>query len=1123
MTKNVKPADPSALSETERFLNTPSLPLDTNVDRPPTVFEQADAAEKQRLVDENDAHKLSGGEKFDRFRGSNTPFARMLDWAALKGMPDDPQYSLPDDLHKTLEMTGIPLNWIDEYAQVRSQEQFNYLTNHLRTRADDQNQVAKSGGAGIAMNLAANLMDPVTFAAAAAGGEAGAVFGGASRVAQLAKTALGGGVGNVAAANTFGDEDHRFLKDFATDFASGAAFGAVMHVGMGAFSRPEREAFAQVTEKYGKQAADGFEKGAPAEAGSSFGPDTLSSARAADDSVVGKIKSAVDNLSQDPAQIPAPELDRVAVNRDEFKTLSDRAEENANLDTLGKYFRIDGFAKGARSKFAEIRQITREFLFDPVKVVDRENPDRVVQNTAGLHEEASFDAKNNSRDMYASLENAKMVLAKEEAGGNYLKAQLLLDNPEWVRSVENRIGRVKLTGTADAHAAINEAANYAGTSIEKSVNQAVSSGVTGAEGLVHDAGYFPHQIDPFAREKLRGLGVRDGDVEDAVKTLYTKALDSGLRKAGKTIDIDVTEKSAAALTRRMLRPGMDHAEAFSHANFAYLEDVLKTSGMKPEAIDGILSHFEGRDPTSEPRAASSASDRFKQRLPLDMNVSTDLPSGEKLTLADLYNTNVREVVDKYSREMAGHSALARRGYSEKGMRETFDTLHSQAKMDDSMHGFFNDLLSATLGKQMKHDRDGTLNQLVSTFGSFNTATKMLGVFWSQIGDSGAALASAGMRASMMHVGALRELMAHVTSDKMSSDLAREMASMGNPGSVMVRNPISRVPRKEDYRGLYGNRIYKAFDAYSRRAAHTVINKIGLLGPMMARQQQHVSASLAQKFADIATGRMKLTPEMTERFVDGGFSKADLDRSLDFVKNHAELDQHGVIQKLNMAQMPPDLERSLGMFIHREVNRVILEHGPESNPAFMHSLLGRMSFQFRGYTLNAYSRRFLHSLVRHDVQAGTSMLYGMSLASAAVLGRTWLNYGSDSKQFKELMDPTKLALTAFERTGESGLAPMMIDTVGHDILGRDAIFGNRGRSSGQDVSFLGGNAYYTTMKDFANVLGIPSHVLAPDRSVTQDQVKSLFNLTGLRTLTGARRFIDAYAGTFPKKGEETQPQ
>lgn len=133
--------------------------------------------------------------------------SRMLDAATLHGMPDDPSYALPDDMSKELEKRSIPLQWIDEFENIRSQDQFDFLASHLQVRAEDQARLANSGGVG----MVASSLAPVMFASNVVGGEAASLIKGVGRIAGFAKAGLGAGAGNVVAINTFGDEDHRFV------------------------------------------------------------------------------------------------------------------------------------------------------------------------------------------------------------------------------------------------------------------------------------------------------------------------------------------------------------------------------------------------------------------------------------------------------------------------------------------------------------------------------------------------------------------------------------------------------------------------------------------------------------------------------------------------------------------------------------------------------------------------------------------------------------------------------------------------------------------------------------------------------------------------------------------------
>lgn len=1002
----------------------------------------------------------------------------------------DPQWKLPQTFMDDLRQRGIPDTWADEFATIGSQYAYDYKLNILANRANDEATLAAAGGRGFAMRMVANATDPVGVAV-----DAAASFAGGAGAVNRFRRIVGAGVAAAGTNATMGaivgqaNPDYG-VADFGVDLAAGFAFGTLFETGAQVFSKADRADMIQAAQRVADRVRG---------RGESFGADTASAARVAG-AHVDDVAPVADSLNID---IPS------TAGGDAWESLTERAAVNHDVSSRFTGIRVDYSAKFAKHDDEVVRQLGRDFLFDPVQ---RRRGDAPEVNTQGITEATDLYRRNFEGGFKREAEQAFRESA--QAAGDDAKRMF---DAGYRHTFWQRVGRVA-KGFPDTDVHIQRATSALRKTFADVLDAAKRAGVAGADAIEPDPTYFPRIQRRDLMDYLKTRFNSQTEVSGVIRDLIGEGIRRGLQREGRQVDEQLTGQVAEHYTKVLLRGDRDplnNGHALADADLSYIDEVLTRAGVDQGQIDGILSQFTTKQPSE-----GQASVRLKPRLVMDETASVSLGDGDVLWLSDLFEGDAEAVANAYIREMSGHIALAEKGYKNWRQVETIiGRLRKEDRIDDAEAHHLGQMLNYTLGRPMENDPTGTWAKAARTVGGLNYLRSMGQVFWSALTEFGPAMSYAGWRSSMRQVPMLKAIVNQVRTGQLPDTLARELAACGEPGTTLLRSTVSLRYDERNLTGLDSNKAFKVADKWSNTLQRVQSIASGL-APITDSQHILMSRAFAQRLYDVAHNANKVTAAELERLGDYGLSKRDLDRLLDHMRTHAKA-AGGVLKEIGMAAMPADLQRKAQGFIFRAYRHAILDPDVGSTIPLMHTTMGKLLFQFRSFAINAYTRHSLHAASRLDSTAGIAFATGTAFGALSVLGRTVANYGPNDERTKKLVEnPAHLAKSGFQVGSLSSILPMLVDT-GADLIGSDPVFGNAGRSTDLASSALMGVPTIDLMKKMYRALGIPANAIRTDKEVSKQDVQALFDLLPMKSNIGIRQFLQWAADDLPNEYELEQ--
>jgi len=205
---------------------------------------------------------------------------------------------------------------------------------------------------------------------------------------------------------------------------------------------------------------------------------------------------------------------------------------------------------------------------------------------------------------------------------------------------------------------VKELADLLGALNSKMLDEAKAAGVAGAEVIQHNPGYF-HRVYSTARiEKLQAeLQAAGRSVRQATDDV-TRLFQASLRKANPKLTDEMAHDVAHAIVSRVNRKAhMEDApltNQFGTGTAAEIRDMLRGANLPDERIQRVVDVLVGK--TDEGGKAPY----MKHRVLLDYDTAMNV-GNQRITVADLIETNINTIMDKHIDSAASMVAFARKG------------------------------------------------------------------------------------------------------------------------------------------------------------------------------------------------------------------------------------------------------------------------------------------------------------------------------------------------------------------------------------------------------------------------------------------------------------------------------
>jgi hypothetical protein len=291
-----------------------------------------------------------------------------------------------------------------------------------------------------------------------------------------------------------------------------------------------------------------------------------------------------------------------------------------------------------------------------------------------------------------------------------------------------------------------------------------------------------------------------------------------------------------------------------------------------------------------------------------------------------------------------------------------------------------------------------------------------------------------------------------------------------------------------------------------------------LAPITNMLRQMSSRAFVQKFSDYARGLDSMKGKDEARLAWSGITKENRKAVFSDLKKYSQVT--GSTSKVDSidwekwAKASPETYDTFRMAIWRESRRVVQEQTIGETAPWMHSQVGKILTQFRGFMLVAHAKQTLYGIHHKDLTVASAFLASTLFAGLSYVAQTSLNFGTNKEELEKRLALDEIAKSAFQRNSMSAMIPATVDTLS-SFAGWDTVF-KYGRSTGLASGVILGNP--TVDLIFNKVGGTASNftqmATTDDFMWTQRDVKNAIHIL-VPNLIGVRTLVEASTDGIPK--------
>lgn len=647
-------------------------------------------------------------------------------------------------------------------------------------------------------------------------------------------------------------------------------------------------------------------------------------------------------------------------------------------------------------------------------------------------------------------------------------------------------------------------------------------GVEGAEDVDPNPFYMMRR---FNHEKILQLKSRFSS--ESLQELISKAL-----KAVRPLD-DIQAKRIAKQYYNIVKaiPYEDMGRLqMGEAGRARLRMVAQNEGVDEDLIDEIIDLVLAKPDGAGKKEGDSP--RLKHRTLMDEEYTTTLKGRDgkdyEVSMKDFFENDATVLMEMYTRQTGGLIGLARMGIRSEAdwakLKRNAAQAAEEAGEDPARHAkemkHMEDVYSNIVGRPMSTEIYGKQERVLKGLRDLNFIRLMGQVGVAQMSELAATLATAGTRAMAMHMPAFKDIIRMGKLGQIDDELQRDLLNMTGMGAEMRGQQVLGRNMDDVFHDPRLSKIENGLNEGRKGIA-----MISGLAPVTNIMRQMTARMFSQKTLDFATGHAKLTEAKKKRLAwmgigDDNRAAVFKDMQTYMKTNNPKQSKLEEIEWEKWEKESPDTYMTFRMAIWRESRRIAQESTIGETMPLMHTQLGKVMLQFRGFMLVGHAKNMLNALHHRDMEAATVFMASMLGTSLAYVAQTSINFAGDEEKLKEKLAIDRIALAAFQRTGFSTLIPAVTD-FGMQAAGHEGIFRD-GRVSGQATALVTGNPTYDLVVNKAGgtAKNLLQNVTTDDYQATQKDVKNAMSMI-LPNVFGVRNFINEVASGYPTYNDQRE--
>lgn len=627
--------------------------------------------------------------------------------------------------------------------------------------------------------------------------------------------------------------------------------------------------------------------------------------------------------------------------------------------------------------------------------------------------------------------------------GNNVKDMVF--NPEFRDNFNHQVYLAIYDPSTAADKFVKEAAEAYADIFETGLNRQKRYGVKAFKDIQPNRNYVPKIMNDmkFKQALTNKRLVRDLLIKGYMEGDYKLA-----RKGAEAIaDAHIYRSSHNSLTM------MESVNKSAMINSSELADILKTSGVPSDVIDDMINL------RLEAQGAIMMSDRAKFSFGIN-----PLSEVEGMSVSDLLETNMPGLVDRYIKDSAYDTALARMGWESRAQLENdLEILNKgminaipytgQTHQDIAREmQVLRDGLTLVQGRSIDKSAGTTLGKSIRRLQGYTGLLRLNQIGLSTIPEAARALSTRPWYMMMDAIPQLRLFGSKgMRGGKWEGKFGRadwdEMDTVlqyAGDDHILYGNGLRSEVLEE---GLDDSRIGKIID----NAMNYGKNAQGIASGFRAIQgglERYSVTSIGTKITDSALKGNKLFTA-AER-ASAGWSDEFFESVMDHVRTKGKthiLSSGKVINTINVEDMTSEMFDRFQLGVHLLASREIQKMYVGETPRYMHTLLGSLLTQFRSFSLGSLEKQLLYDVKYNRSRGMLIALNSVFLAGLSYGTKTMLNGAGrpDAEKYIEnRMSGMNLAWGIIGGMGQLGIIDPAMDLAATIGIVPDSLLASPGK-------------------------------------------------------------------------------
>lgn len=515
------------------------------------------------------------------------------------------------------------------------------------------------------------------------------------------------------------------------------------------------------------------------------------------------------------------------------------------------------------------------------------------------------------------------------------------------------------------HPAVLEAADRWDDMMEEALTIGQKAGWEALEGIPTRKGYVPLV---WKGDQILQMGKRKS----------IRLISQGYRSVG--VPDEMADEIAAAVVKRALdgTAGVDTniAGLLQKNQRGQLRAALSNMGFTEERINGMMRVLDAREAKAGPSFT-------KGRTNIDLNITI----GGK-SLLDLVDNDLNAIASKYARDVAGRSALAKKGFTNDTIWNNWKSaaLKDNARIkglmesgDDDLSQYLDDVKSYFTATPIA----GGINKNARRIQQLATLSSLGMVGAAQLAELGTVIGRLGLKAAAKNMPAVEDIATLARKVKRNDPVIDELRPL--LGDFDYDHLLYRPDIQIDDKTAAAMDMSVFGKVFNGKRLDQALGRGNVMlgyasGMNSVRHLEHRMAAkmMINKFADLALNPSKLA-EAGVRMEDIGLDGPALQKVITQINRHAEVGDNGTITALNLTRWPEEVAEDFALAINRHTAQVVQRQLSGETSNWMHKTVGSLLTQFRHFPMVAFEKQLLRNLRYHDQAFYSTLLYGFAVS------------------------------------------------------------------------------------------------------------------------------------------------